>query len=152
MKDANKFGKDEFSFLDLGQEMPEFSWQNESGEIVSSETLKTKETVLILFSETCPQCIEIFDFLKQEFSSMDLTPFNIIAIARECETSQVESYLQKHSVSIQTIPDPGRHIYTKFAEKIVPRMYHFDKKGVLLASVRGYKPVRLREFLNRLNA
>lgn len=152
MNENNKFGKDEFSYLELGQEMPDFNWNNNSGENISSKSLRSKETILILFSETCPHCIEIFDFLKSEFSKMDLSAFNIYAIGRECNSSQLEAYAQQHLVSINTIPDPDRTIYSKFAEKVVPRIYYFDKKCLLLASIRGYKPQKLREFLKLIKA
>lgn len=152
MKDSNKFDKDEFSYLNLGEKMPEFFWINEAGEKISSETLKSKESLLIFFSETCPHCVENFNFLKPEFPKFDFSKITILAIGRECDASQVESYIQEHSVSIPSIPDPDRNIYSKFAEKIVPRMYHFDKDGVLLGSLRGYKPMKLREFLKSLKA
>jgi len=73
-----------------------------------------------------------------------------MAIGRECDYDQLESFRNKYSLSTPFIADPDRKIYSKFAEKIVPRIYLFDAKGILLQSIRGYKPDELRELVNRI--
>jgi peroxiredoxin len=141
---------DEFTIVNIGDKLPEFSWLDESGISQSSASLIGKSTVIIFFSKNCQHCRLNFTFLEEEFSLNSNFRLNILAIGRECDNNHIDFYKNKYSFRTPLIADPDRTIYSKFAEKAVPRIYLFDKEGILLKSVRGYKPSELRELVNRI--
>ncbi len=152
MTTINELPEDEFNFINVGQTIPDFSWSDDSGKIYSSEMLKGKKTLVILFSYICQHCVANFQYLEEKLFSSDLSHLNLLIVARECSEDHIETYCKKYSLTIKPVADVDRVIYSKFAEKVVPRLYFFDSSGDLLISVRGYKPRALDELIKVLKA
>jgi peroxiredoxin len=141
---------DEYSFLKKGDQLPAFKWQDETGTSFSSETLLGKDTIIIFFAANCRHCRDNFAYLEKESFSKNFPQINIMAIGRDCGAEQLVSYLKKYTLSFNLTADPDREIYSKFAEKVVPRIYHFNQAGLLLQSIRGFRPEVLDELIKNL--
>jgi peroxiredoxin len=141
---------DEYSFLKKGDKLPDFSWKDESGKSFSSESLAGKVTVIIFFAINCRHCRDNFAYLEKEFFSKNISRFNILAIGRACDFEQLEDYNKKYTLSIKLTADPGGEIYSEFAEKVVPRIYQFNRNGLLQQSIRGFRPAVLDEMIRDL--
>jgi peroxiredoxin len=141
---------DEYSYLKKGDKLPDFHWQDETGTSFSSEKLSGKDTLIILFATNCRHCRDNFAYLEKELFSGNPEHINIMAIGRGCDFGQLELYNKRYTLSIKLTADPRGEIYTKFAEKAVPRVYHFSRNGTLIRSVRGFRPFELEVMIKEL--
>ena len=141
---------DDYNYLKKGDTIPLFTWKDESGNTISSEFLKGKPVLIILFTAACRHCKGNFDYLEKNLFSKFSLSFNIIAVGRECNSDQINLYQSNFKPGIILVPDPERKIYSKFAERAVPRNYLFDASGRLVISVRGFKPLELDRIVHLL--
>ncbi len=131
---------DEYNFLKTGDKIPRFQWTNNSGILNSIENLSGKFTLIILFAADCPHCKSNFAHLEQNLFSKYSGSFNSIGFGRDCSPETIEIYKKNNNIQIPLFPDPNKEIYLKFAEKAIPRNYLFDESGLLVLTIRGYKP------------
>lgn len=141
---------DEYNFLKTGDKLPEFSWKDENGQEFSSDSLLGKYSLIIFFAIDCRYCKYNFAYLEKNLFSKKNSGFNILAIGRGCDVENLKAYQLKYSLSIKLAPDPEKEIYSKFAEKAVPRVYLFDRTGKLQISIRGFRTEGLDAVLNTL--
>jgi peroxiredoxin len=147
MNNDNTPFENEYNLLKPGDKIPDFTWVDEYGKTFSSEILKGKSTLIILFSDDCRHCRDNFAFLEKNLFQKNLSGLNIMAIGRGCDYVQLDDYLGKYPLSIRLTADPEKKIYSKFAEKAVPRIYLFNPEGILLLSIRGFRPVEIEIIL-----
>jgi len=140
---------DEYNYLRTEELLPSFTWNDETGKSFSSESLKGKPSLIILFTKDCRHCTDNFVYLEKKLFSKNINSLRIIAFGRDCNHQQVESYRMNYNLSIKLIADPERNIYSKFAEKVVPRIYFFDSESRLKLSVRGFRTYELDEIILR---
>lgn len=136
----NKAFANEYSYLKEGDPIPDLTWFDKTGKKYSGNELSGKQTLVILFTEDCRHCRNNFAYLEQNLFQKVKTNMNILAFGRGCDDSCIEMYMKKYPVSIKLFADPGNLIYSKFAEKVVPRLYLFNQEGKLTLSIRGFRP------------
>ncbi len=141
---------DEFNFLKTGQELPDFTWLDESGNSFSSLILSGKPVLIILFTTSCRHCRNNFNYLEQNLFSKNVNLLNVLAFGRDCDHEQVKTYRKDYSTNIKMIADPNGEIYSKFAEKAVPRNYMFDSEGRMIAFTRGFRPVEIDKLIRTI--
>jgi peroxiredoxin len=138
---------DEYSFLVPGDKIPDFTWEDEAGQVFSSKGLSGKYTFIILFAADCRHCRDNFAYLEKNLFSKSLSNLNILAFGRDCDYEELESYRKKYALSVKLTADPNKEVYSKFAEKAVPRNFLFNPAGELLISVRGYRPEEIENMI-----
>lgn len=141
---------DEYSYLKTGEKLPEFEWKDESGTSFSSMDFCGKPLLLILFAADCRHCRENFAYLEKNLYTKDISSVNIIAFGRECDYMQINKYRSNYNLNFKLFTDPERIIYSKFAEKVVPRLYLFDSESRLIVSVRGFRSMEMDGIINRI--
>jgi thioredoxin-related protein len=134
----------EFNLLSIGDALPLL--------IRSDETLKVypvegEALMIIFFSSECRHCKNCFTYLEKNIFPLLNKRFRVIGVGRDCSTTVIKEYRKEHNLSIDLIPDPERLIYSKFAERSIPRIYLFNKKKKLVFSIRGYKPAEIEKTL-----
>jgi len=143
---------DEFSYLKIGDKVPDFNWTDMSGAKCSSENLYGKISLIILFTANCRHCRNNMIHLEDTLFSKNPGHINILAICRDCDPGVSEPYLETMNLSINVIADPDREIFSKFAEMAVPRNYLFDSQGNLIQAIRGYRPQEVDKMIEMLLA
>jgi peroxiredoxin len=146
--DLNK--ADEYSVLKIGDSIPDFHWKDETGQELLSGKLLGKYTLIVFFAADCRHCRDNFEYLEKNLFKTGSSNLNIMAFGRECNVYQLESYQKKYSLSIMLYADPEKEIYSKFAEKAIPRIYLFDTNGKLLKSIRGFRIDEINEMIGIL--
>ena len=134
---------DEFNYLETGDSMPEFLWVEGSGDPISSATFFGRHTLIVLFASGCRHCRNNTEYIQSQIIPNLGIPVNIIGFGRLCDEKDIESFKVRNHVKFKIIADPDSAIYSRFAEKAVPRNYLFDPEGKLILSIRGHRPEKI---------
>lgn len=130
--------EDEFTNLYPGDKLPSFSWFDKTGEHNSDE-LYGKSLLAVFFTLNCNYCRKNFYFLNDRFHLLTgHLNINLIAFGREQEEGNLGTFIKEKKILFPLIADPDAIVYTKFAQKIVPRNYIFNEKGTLTYQMRGF--------------
>ncbi len=130
---------DDYNILIPGSMIPDFAWKDQNEKSISTSSFVGKFTLIILFATGCRYCENNFKYIETKLSPSMMSSINILAVCRSCDADQVLAFRERHPLNIKMIADPLKEIYSKFAEKAVPRNYLFAPSGKLISSVRGFR-------------
>ncbi|MDE6009476.1 MAG: TlpA family protein disulfide reductase [Muribaculaceae bacterium] len=115
-----------------GEPLPVFTVSMSDGEIISSSDLKGKVAVIEFFNTGCKDCrqsLPQFQLLYEEYKGNP--EVCILAIAREESEESIIKYWEENELTIPFSPQPDRTVYNLFATVGIPRIFIFDKSGIL---------------------
>lgn len=124
--------------LQPGDSLPHFSIEMNSGATISTDSLRGRQTFLLLFSTSCPDCR---DYLPVVQRFHELCPEALIlAISREESAQSLIDYWNRHDLTIPYSVQTSREIYELFAPSGIPRLYI---SGPDLTITHAYSPEKL---------
>ena len=121
--------------LQIGDKLPEFSVITHSGYTVSTETLYGKESVVILFDSTCPDCQPYVKMMQLAYIKAK-SKINFIAIARDEDEKTIRKYWMKNGYTMPVATPGERTIYNLFdrgSQSGVPQIYYSTTEGIVQA-------------------
>jgi len=126
--------------LELGDSMPRFVLND----TLSSAQLQGNYALLVFFASWCPGCqVELphIDSLYAKYGGL----LQVLPIAREQTLQDVQDFWAERGFAMPVYPDPKRKVYTKFAEKNIPRTYLFSPDNALIFKSVGFSPEEAEE-------
>ena len=138
--------------LKKGDAMPGFELNSSVYGKVSSADLKGKVVLVSLFATWCGPCqLELAEVQKTLWPKYkDNKDFKMLVIGREHTDEQLTKYNERKKFTFPLYPDPKREVFSKFAEKSIPRAYLFDKDGKLIYSSIGYTQEEFQHLLKAI--
>ena len=138
--------------LALGSPMPQFTIESSTYGKISSSDLKGKVVLINLFATWCPPCQQELAQVQKVLwpKYKDNANFRMLVLGREHTDADLEKYNQKKGFTFPLYPDPKREVFSKFAEKSIPRAYLFDKDGKLIYSSIGYTQEEFQHLLKAI--
>ena len=137
--------------LKVGDIMPKFELKSSVYGDIKPADLEGKVVLISLFATWCVPCqkelAEVQSTLWPKYK--DNKDFVMLVIGREHTDAELQKYNERKKFTFPLYPDPKREVFSKFAEKSIPRAYLFDKDGKLIYSSIGYTQ---EEFLHLLKA
>ncbi|HOG19265.1 MAG TPA: TlpA disulfide reductase family protein [Salinivirgaceae bacterium] len=130
--------EDIYSFVNIGELAPTFTVRTIDGKVIDVDKLKGKVILVNFFATWCRPCMEEMphiNLLKQKYSDDELV---IISIGREHQIGELEIFNRNKKFSFSIAADPDRKIYNMYAEKMIPRNYIINKKGILIYQGSGF--------------
>lgn len=126
--------------LKKGDAMPDFELNSSVYGQIKSTDLKGKVVLVSLFATWCGPCqLELAEVQKALWPKYkDNKNFTMLVIGREHTDEQLTKYNERKKFTFPLYPDPKREVFSKFAEKSIPRAYLFGKDGKLIYSSIGY--------------
>lgn len=119
--------------LKVGDMMPRFEAQTLDGDVVSPQTLRGSESVIVFFNTDCPDCRrELPEIQKQADTEIPLG-VRYICISREEGKEKVEAYWKENGFTMPVSPQPSRDIYSRFAKSGIPVSFRFDSNLRLIS-------------------
>lgn len=118
--------------LQVGDPLPSFSVVMNTGETVSTASLKGRVSVIVFFNTGCPDCqqeLPVIQSLWDKYSDGKLV--RIIPIAREESAAEIQQYWDDHRFTMPYSPQDNREVYSLFAPSVIPRVYVSDRYGII---------------------
>lgn len=121
--------------LGVGDSLPQFSVTMSNGDMVSTNTLFGKVSMIVFFNTNCGDCQKELPVVDQVWEYFQGNPNIVIApIAREESNDEILKYWQENSLSMPYSPQDNRDVYSLFAPSVIPRIYIADTNGVITAA------------------
>ena len=127
------------TLIKVGQQVPEFSLISLENDTLSTTDFQGKVVFINFFALSCPICIKELPHLESEiWQKYQSDQFVVIAIGREHNKEEMIKFQEKTGYTFPIYPDPGRKVYSKFANKYIPRNIILDKNGEIIYEFTGY--------------
>ncbi len=121
--------------LKTGDILPLFSVVLNTGEVISTESLKGKTVVIEFFNTGCKDCQEGLPAINRLYEEYkDHPDIVIFAVSREENSESINKYWSKNGFSIPFSSQTDRSIYNLFATSGIPRTFIADKTGKIVAT------------------
>ncbi len=124
--------EDSSTHISVGDSLPHFSVNDNSGNCVSDKTLRGKVAIIVFFNTDCPDCqkeLPVINIVYKAYQNNTNTAF--IAISREEMTNDVDAFWKDHAITIPYSAHNDRSVYNLFASSVIPRIYIANKKGIV---------------------
>lgn len=141
-------------YTKVGQPVPEFEFTTLEGKVLKSSDLKGKVVVINFFATWCGPCRTELPHLKSEvWDQYKENPnFVLVVAGREHTKKELETFQKQENFVMPLAPDVGRKVYSRFAEKWIPRNYVIGPDGRIAFQSRGYDPVEFKEMIEAIEA
>lgn len=128
------------TLIKVGQDVPEFTFITLSNDTVNISDLKGKVVFMNFFATSCPICIKELPFIESDIWAKykDNENFELIVFGREHIAEEMNSFKEKTGYTFNIVPDPGRKIYSLFAERYIPRNIVLDREGRIIYQATGF--------------
>ena len=142
------------TLTEIGQKVPEFSYITLNNDTVDINDLKGKVVFMNFFATSCPICIKELPFVEKEIQKKykDHENFELIVFGREHNAEEMISFKEKNGYTFNIVPDPGRKIYSLFAEKYIPRNVVLNREGKIIYQATGFNDeefVKLKQVIEK---
>lgn len=136
----------------VGQTVPEFSFITLNNDTININDFKGKVVFMNFFATSCPICMKELPYIENKIWAKheDNESFELIVFGREHVADEMITFKEKNSYTFNIVPDPGRKIYSLFAEKYIPRNIVLDREGNIIYQVTGFTDeefIKLKEVL-----
>lgn len=140
--------------LKVGDALPKFELKSSVYGDVKPADLKGKVVLVSLFATWCGPCqkelAEVQSTLWPKYK--DNKNFKMLVIGREHTDEDLQKYNERKKFTFQLYPDPKREVFSKFAEKSIPRAYLFDKDGKLVYASVGYTAEEFQKLMETIES
>jgi peroxiredoxin len=134
------------TFVSVGQSVPDFSFIRNNDTIEISD-LKGKVVFMNFFAMSCPICIKelpvIHTEIWQKYNQTE--DFEFFVFGRGHTIAEMDSFKTKWEYTFEMIADPDKTIYTKFANKYIPRNIILNREGEIIFEATGFDDDKLAE-------
>ena len=98
-----------------GQKVPNFSGNNEKGQLVSNETLKGKKYILFFYpKDDSPGCTKEACSVRDNFSQIKKLGYEVYGVSPDKEKKH-QKFIDKYEFQYSLIADPEKEIINSFS-------------------------------------
>ena len=129
--------------LEIGKSMPEFAAPDQNGNIISSESLLGKKTVVYFYPKaSTPGCTAEACSIRDNYERFIALGYNVIGISKDSVKAQ-KNFSDKYSLPFPLLSDPEasiikafgawgeKKLYGKVYEGILRKTFIFNEEGIL---------------------
>jgi len=132
----------------VGQKAPDFSIRNLDGEEFKLSDMKGKVVLVNFFATWCGPCMnELPELEKQLWPRFKNENFKLISIGRQHTVEELKKFQSKKKFTFPIAADTKRQIYSRYAEKYIPRNYIINKEGKIIFQDKGFSQEKLKEMM-----
>jgi len=137
----------------VGQPAPDFEVTTTDGKKFKLSEQRAKVVLINFFATWCPPCKTEMPHLQQDvFAKIKSDRFAMIALGREHDNATVARYKAERRLGFPMAGDPGRAVYSRYAEKGIPRTLIVDHDGRVVFETVGYSDPEFKEMVALIRA
>lgn len=148
---------DQIDFVNIGDQVPDFTLRSTAHGNISSDMLKGKVTLISIFATWCGPCQKELAALQKAIDhqtipwAKDNKDLAILVVGREHNENQLEAYNSKKGFTFPIYPDPSREFTSKFAKQNIPRTYLVNRDGKIVFSSVGFDNDEFNKLINLIH-
>lgn len=108
--------------LQPGDMLPQFEVVMNSGEIVTTESLRGYDSMIVFFNTECPDCREELPVINI-FRQLHGDEVKIVCISRQEGERSIEDFWERNGITLPYSAQGNRDVYNLFAGSGIPRIY-----------------------------
>lgn len=125
----------------VGDRVPDVKVQMFDGSTVALKDLRGKVVLLNFWATWCPPCnAELARVGKEIVERFKGEEFVFIPVSRGETKDAVAAFRAKKGYKFPMGLDTDKSLFTKFADRGIPRNFLIDRNGKVVKSVLGYEP------------
>jgi len=117
--------------IGVGDEVPAFECETVDGDVFDSRDFRGRPTVLIFFNTGCGDCLEELPELQRFRESCEGDVARLMLVGRDETKDRVLSFWKEKAYTMPVCAGNGRAEYNLFAYTGIPRVFIYDKDGVV---------------------
>lgn len=117
--------------IGVGDPVPAFETETLSGDIFDSREFRGKPTVLVFFNTDCIDCREELPTLQAFHEACGDDIARLMLVGRDETSARVSAYWKDHALTLSVCAGNARQEYDLFAYSGIPRIFIYDKDGVI---------------------
>ena len=117
--------------LKVGDQLPDFSVVMNDGTVVSDESLTGSVSCVVFFHTTCPDCQATLPVVQSIYDEYMPAGVLFSLISREQSADDIDIFWKEKGLNMPYSAQENRHVYNKFADTRIPRVYICDKDGII---------------------
>lgn len=120
--------------LQVGDRLPEFEITLNNGDVVTTESLRGSESVIVFFNTSCVDCRRELPEIQKLYNEflMQNRPVRFICISREEGAASVAKFWEENNLTMPYSAQTDRRVYNLFASSGIPRLYEADKNLMII--------------------
>lgn len=122
------------------------------GKVIDLNQMKGKVIMVMFFATWCGPCNMELPVLEKNIWNKyrDNKDFVLLVMGREHDETALKEFAKNKNFNLPFAPDINREVYSKYAEKTIPRNYIIGKDGIIAYNAIGYTEAdfkKMEEFL-----
>jgi cytochrome c biogenesis protein CcmG/thiol:disulfide interchange protein DsbE len=124
--------------LQLGLEVPDFTFRNIDGKEVSLSGQRGKVVLVNVWATWCPPCRQEMPSMQRLYEKFKDQNFEILAVSIDSEGGEtVAPFMRKMNLTFPALLDREETIRPLYGITGVPESFVIDKKGILVKKIIG---------------
>lgn len=138
--------------LKPGDTLPEFSVEDNHGNIISTATLRDKVCLIAFVNTECPDCRKELPEIERAYRQFnDNAAIRFIVISRSQGYDSLTEYWTNHHLTIPYSAQDDDIIFKKFASQNIPRIYIASPGGTIVFSSDDSSNVVAETIITQIN-
>ncbi|MDR1161369.1 MAG: TlpA family protein disulfide reductase [Tannerellaceae bacterium] len=133
VKEGDDIPDEVISYVGVGDAVPAFTVADDKGGTFSSSGFVGKRSLLLLFVSSCGDCQKVLPVLNNAIWPWikDNPGYQLITISRDETAQEVAGHWSDNNYTMPVYLDPGREVFSLFANSVVPRLYIINEEGII---------------------
>lgn len=115
--------------IDIGDSLPDFTFQDATGQTFSLSDFKGKAVMLNFWRISCHWCSVEMPYIQQVYDQWPDEDVVILTINIADSAEEVAEFLQEHELSLPVLLDTEAELATKYLVNAYPLSFFIDKGG-----------------------
>jgi peroxiredoxin len=133
IKEGDDIPDEVINYVGVGDVVPAFTVSDDKGGTFSSSAFVGKRSLLLLFVSSCGDCRKVLPVINNEvwLWMKDSPGYQLITIARDEPAQEVAGHWLDNKYTMPAFLDPGRKVFSLFANQTIPRLYIINEEGII---------------------
>ncbi len=130
-------------------DLPAFTMQDVSGNVVTMQNLKGKKLFVNLWASWCPPCKREMPSIEKLYKSADTSKASFVLLSLDDDFDKAKKYITSAKLQLP-VYYPAENLPSIFNVQSIPTTFLFDENGKLLKRIEGAENYNTDEYRNIL--